>query len=103
MIGQSKGSNTKGCEAARDKSKKFKVAPKSMSADTGSERPGRQREIRKETSDCEVRAVLIQTESTIGSGALSTAVEVCLVTTQSRLHTCGDGSHVSFPTRSGVP
>ena len=46
---------------ARDESKKFKVAPESMSADTGSGRPGRVREIRKETSECEVRAALILT------------------------------------------
>ena len=58
---QSRGSNTKGGEAARDESKKFEVAPELMSVDTGSERPGRQREIRKETSECEVRAVLIWT------------------------------------------
>ena len=36
-IGQSRGSNTKGGKAARDESKKFEVAPKSISADTGSE------------------------------------------------------------------
>src|SRR5882724_1397433 len=56
-----------------------------MSADTGSEKPGRQRKIRKETSECEVRAGLIWTESTMGLGASYTAVEVCWVTTQSRL------------------
>ena len=44
-IGRSRGSNTKGGEVARDESKKFEVAPKSMSTDTGSERPGRRREI----------------------------------------------------------
>jgi len=49
----------KGGEVARDKSKKFEVAPKSMSADTGSERPWRQRETRKEISECKVRVVLI--------------------------------------------
>src|SRR5882724_11036429 len=76
-ISRFRGSNTKVGEAARDKSKKFKVAPKSMSADTGSERPGRVREIRKETSDCEVRAALILTKSTLGSGILSTARQVC--------------------------
>jgi len=53
---------------ARDESKKFEVAPESMSADTGSERPGRVREIRKETSEWEVRAALILTESTRESG-----------------------------------
>src|SRR5882724_6319233 len=102
VIGRSRGSNTKVGEVARDKSKKFEVAPESMSADTGSGRPGSRREMRKETSECEVRAVLIWTESTIGSGALSTAIEVCLVTMQSRLHTCGDGPCVSFLTQSGV-
>src|SRR5882724_10164752 len=103
VIGKSRGSNTKGGEAARDESKKFEVAPELMSADTGSERPGRLREIRKETSECEVRAVLIWTESTKGLGTSYTAIEVCWVTTQSRLHTCGDGSCVSFLTWSGVP
>ena len=77
MIGRSRGSNTKGGKAARDESNKFEVAPESMSANTGSERPGRLREIRKETSECEVRAALIVTESTMGSGTLSTAVKVC--------------------------
>src|SRR5882724_9360714 len=99
-IGRSRGSITKGGKVARDKSTKFEVAPESMSADTGSGRPGRVREIRKETSECEVRAALILTKSTLGSGILSTAVKVCLVTIRSRLHTCGDGSRVSFPTRS---
>ena len=51
-------------EVARDKSKKFEVAPKLMNADTGLERPGIRRETRKETSECEVRVVLIQTKST---------------------------------------
>src|SRR5882724_10089953 len=77
VIGQSRGSNTKGGKVARDESKKFKVASESMSTDTGSERPGRVREIRKETSECEVRVALILTESTMGSGILSTAVKVC--------------------------
>src|SRR5882724_9988280 len=54
-ISRSRGSNTKFGDAARDESKKFEVAPESMSADTGSGRPGRVREIRKETSECEVR------------------------------------------------
>jgi len=45
VIRRSRGSNTKVGDMARDKSKKFEVAPKSMSADTGSERPGRVREI----------------------------------------------------------
>jgi len=62
---------------ARDESKKFEVAPKSISADTGSERPGRVRIDENETSECEVRAALILTKSTLGSGTLSTAVEVC--------------------------
>jgi len=31
----------------------------------------------KETSECKVRAALIQTESTLGSGILSTAIKVC--------------------------
>ena len=62
---------------ARDKSKKFEVAPVSISADTGLERPGIGTETRKETSKCEVRAALIQTKSTRGSGASYTAVEVC--------------------------
>ena len=48
-----------------------------MSADTGSERPGRVREMRKETFEWEVRVVLILTESTRGSGTLSTVVKVC--------------------------
>jgi len=39
-IGRSRGSNTKGGEAARDESKKFKVAPESIKADTGLGRPG---------------------------------------------------------------
>src|SRR5882724_4818451 len=76
-ISQSRGSNTKVGKAARDESKKFEVAPKSMSADTGSERPGRVREIIKETFEWEVRAALILTESTRGSSTLSTAVKVC--------------------------
>ena len=45
----------------RDESKKFEVAPESMSADTGSERPGIRRETRKETSECKVRVALIWT------------------------------------------
>src|SRR5882724_9978439 len=102
-IGRSRGSNTKGGEAATDESNKFEVAPKLMRADTGSERPGRVREKRKETSECKVRVALILTESTMGSGILSTAIEVCLVTTRSRLHTCGDGLRVIFPTQLGVP
>src|SRR5882724_11660622 len=53
-IGRSRGSNTKVGKVARDESKKFEVAPKSMKADTGSGRPGSQRERRKETSKCEV-------------------------------------------------
>jgi len=69
--GDPRGSNTKVGKAARDECKKFEVAPKSMSAGTGSERPGRVREIRKETSEWEVRAALILTKSTIGSGTLS--------------------------------
>jgi len=81
VISQSRGSDTKGGEAARDESKKFKVAPKLIKADTGSGRPGSQREMRKETSECEVRAALIWTESTMGSGASYAAIEVCLVTT----------------------
>ena len=76
-IGRFRGSNTKGGEVARDESKKFKVAPELMRADTGLERSGRVREIRKETSECEVRAALILTESTMGSSILSTAVKVC--------------------------
>ena len=55
-IRQSRGSNTKGGKAVRDKSEKFEVAPKTMSVDTGLKRPGRLREIRKETSECEVTA-----------------------------------------------
>jgi len=77
VSGQSRGSSTKVGEMARDESKKFEVAPESMSADTGSERPGRVREIRNETSEWEVRAALILTKSTLGSGILSTAVKVC--------------------------
>src|SRR5882724_1041381 len=75
-ISRSRGSNTKVGEASRDESKKFEVAPESMSADTGSGRPGRAREIRKETSECEVRAALILTKSTLGSGIPSTAIKV---------------------------
>ena len=41
------GFQYKGGKVARDKSKKLEVAPESMSADTGSERPRRVREIRK--------------------------------------------------------
>src|SRR5882724_2009620 len=37
VIGRSRGSSTTGGEEARDESKKFKVAPKSMSVDTGLE------------------------------------------------------------------
>ena len=84
VIRLSRGSNTKGGKVARDESKKFEVSPKLISADTGPERPGRQREIRKETSECEVRVELIQTESTMGSGTLSTAVEVCWITVMIR-------------------
>src|SRR5882724_12469356 len=40
VIRKSRGSNTKVGKTARDVSKKFEVAPKSMSTDTGSERPG---------------------------------------------------------------
>ena len=43
--GRSKGSNKKSGKAARDESKKFEVAPESISTDTGLERPG----IRKRT------------------------------------------------------
>ena len=91
MTGKSRGSNTKLGKVARDESKKFEVVPKSMSSDTGLERPGIWRETRKETSECEGSMALIQTESTMGLGASNTAIEVCWVTTQSRLHTCGDG------------
>ena len=80
VIRRSRGSNTKGGEVARDESKKFEVAPELISADTGSEQPGRRREIRKETSECKVGVALIRTESTMGSGTLSTAVKVCWVT-----------------------
>ena len=38
--GRSNGSGTKTGKESRDKSKKFDVAPESMSADTGSGRPG---------------------------------------------------------------
>ena len=41
VIGQSRGSNIKDGKVARDESKKFEVAPESISVDTGSERPGR--------------------------------------------------------------
>jgi len=66
---------------ARDESKKFEVALKSMSADTGLEITGIQRETRKEISECKVRAVLIWTESTRVLGASYTAIEVRWVTT----------------------
>jgi len=66
--GLSNGSSTEVGKVARDESKKFEVAPESMSADTGSERPGIWRETRKETSECEGRA-LIWTKSTMGLGA----------------------------------
>jgi len=39
---------------ARDESKKFEVAPKLMSADTGSGRPGRVKRDKKRTSECDV-------------------------------------------------
>ena len=102
-MGRSKCSVTKRGELAMEESKKFEVAPESISADTGLGRPGIQTRTRKETSECEVRAALIRTESTGESGASCTAGEVCWGTTQSRLHTCGDGSHVSFPSRPGAP
>src|SRR5882724_5282474 len=76
VIGRSRGSNTKVGKVARDESKKFEVAPKSMSADTGSGRPGRVREIRKETSDGEVGAAVGLTEVTMGSCTVCTAVKV---------------------------
>ena len=66
-----------------------------MSVDTGLERPGRLREIRKETSECEVRAVLIWTESTMGSGTLYTAVEVCWELGQGSLNNLLNG-HFRF-------
>jgi len=50
-IGKSRGSNTKVARWPEIESKKFKVAPESMSADTGLERPWRRSEIRKETSE----------------------------------------------------
>src|SRR5882724_11087930 len=80
-IRQSRGSNTKVGKVARDKSKKFEIAPELIKADTGLGRPGSRREMRRETSECEVRVVLIRTKSTMGLGASYTAVEVCLVTT----------------------
>ena len=61
---QSKGSDTKSGKVAREESKKFEVVPKSMSTDTGSERPGIQMRTRKETSECKLRTALIRTEST---------------------------------------
>src|SRR5882724_1679527 len=79
--GRSKGSDMKRGNAAREESKKLEVAPESMSTDTGSVRPGILTRTRKETSKCEVRAVLIQTESTERSRGRDTAVEVCLGTT----------------------
>src|SRR5882672_649328 len=82
-MGQSKGSITKRGESAREESKKFEVAPESMSADTGSGRPGTWMRTRQETSECEVRAALIWTESTGESGASCTAIEVCWGTMQS--------------------
>src|SRR5882672_2864791 len=102
-MGRSKGSVTKRGELAREESKKFEVAPESMSADTGSGRPGIQMRTRKETSECEVRAALIWTESTGGLGASCTSGEVCWGTTRSRLHTCEDGSRFSFPSSLGAP
>ena len=77
VMGRSKGSGTNIGKVARAESKKFDVAPKLMNADTGLGRPGIQMETRKETSECEVRAALIWTESTKGSGASYTAVDVC--------------------------
>ena len=50
-MGQSKGSVTKRGDLAREESKKFEVAPESMSADTGSGRPGIWMRTRKETSE----------------------------------------------------
>ena len=67
--GRSSGFNEKSGKVARDKSMKLEVAPKSISTDTGSERPGIQMRTRNETSECEVRDALIQTESTKRSGA----------------------------------
>src|SRR5882672_4809972 len=57
---------------------------------------------RKETSECEVRAVLIRTESTGGSGASCTAGKVCWGTTRSRFHTCEDGLCFSFAVGQGL-
>src|SRR5882724_872125 len=82
--GRSKGSDMKRGNVAREESKKFEVAPESMSTDTGSARPGILMRTRKETSDCEVRAALIRTESTERSRGGYTAIEVCLGTTLSR-------------------
>src|SRR5882672_3323089 len=101
-MGRSKASITKRGELAREESNNFEVAPESMSADTGSEMPGIRMRTRKETSECEVRAVLIRTESTGESGASCTAVEVCWGTMRSMLHTCGDGSRVSFLSSFGA-
>ena len=85
--GKSKGSYTKRGKAAREESKKFEVAPESMSTDTGSVRPGILTRTRKETSECEVRAMLIWTESTERPRGRYTAIEVCLGTMRSRSHT----------------
>ena len=90
-------------KVARDRSKKFEVAPESMSANTELGRPGILMRTRKETSDWEVRAALIWTKSTWELGAWYTAVEVCWVTMWSRLHTCGDRLCVSFLTQLGAP
>src|SRR5882724_730390 len=64
------GFQYKGWRSGQRRVQEFKVAPELMSADTGSGRLGRVREIRKETSECEVRAAQILTKSTLGSGIL---------------------------------
>ena len=79
-MGLSRGSSTKAGKVAQDESKKFEVAPESMSVDTGLERPGIQMGTGKETSECKVRAAQILTKSTRGLGASYTAIEVCLST-----------------------
>jgi len=68
------GFHTKVGEAARDESKKFEVGSRINECRYRVRRPGRVREIRKETSEWRLRVALILNESTRGSGTLSTAV-----------------------------
>jgi len=57
---------------------------------------------RKETSECEVRAALIRTEST-GKSGLHVQLESVLGNNAIQVAHCGDGSCVSFPRSLGAP